>query len=314
MKTRYIVFLAALLFSGCISDNSELPHPQSCVKSVTLPVQPLGTGGETRAAVDLWNGTTVSLAYRDVSENEYTKALDVVIETEADQVIDMGMEYPVDNSLFYVRGYHPAEKPQASGIVSFDISKGDVDMMWSQEVSGSQNDPIIDNAGKTLQFEHLLTRITFRMQCAPDQSYPARISAVCLEGHGSHSLRTRASLNLMTNTPLYQVPGMILAGFSSSGHPVPADYEPWLEIDAMIQPNIPFDVYLLTSLDQTVRIDFTEGAGNLDFFPVTGGAPGVRYVVNLKFSGSKILADGPTIVPWDAVNLPNQITGGNQWW
>lgn len=314
MKTKYILLFAAAAMAGCVSDNGECPNPRSEAVAVTLPVESLGTEGKTRAAVEQWNGTAVSLAYRGAAENEYTKTLGVVIETAADQVVDMGLEYPVDNSLFYVRGYHPVAVPQVSGVVSFDISKGDVDVMWSQEVSGSQTDPIIADDNKTLRFKHLLTRITFRMQCAQNQSYPARISAVCIEGHGNSVLRTHASLNLMTNTPLFQVPGMVLAGFSSDGHPVPADYETALEIDAMIQPGVPFDVYLLTSLDESVSIDFNNGNGNLGFFATAGGEAGKRYVVNLTFNGSKILADGPTIVEWDAVDLPEQVTGGNQWW
>lgn len=301
MKIRsFYLLLALTVLAGCSKDGSG--DNASSDPRVLLGVNSLKPAG-TRAVIDVWDQTEVGIAYR-TSSPLYTEYLNITIDQEADQIIDTGMEYPDDASTLHAVGYYPALAPQATGLVTYDISKGDIDLMCSNEVSGDKNNTILDSGDK-MQFKHLLTRLTFTLQCSPGQSYPERIAGILIGG-----VKTYASLNLATGTPYFTIPGTVYTGHPD-GYYIPASYENKLVLDAMIQPGAGISVDIITVNDNIKPVTFT----TLNTLQTSGGAAGKQYVVNLVFNGTAILADKVSIVDWTAgANMPNQPNGSNPWW
>lgn len=309
MKIRYAILPALLLFAACAGE-SDKPAPQGGPADVVLRVSALN-GGATRAAIDKWNKTTISLAYHMGSTTYYAKNVNVVVKGENDQIVHMGMEYSSDASEdFFVRGYHPAAAPDAAGIVRYDISNGDVDLMCSNELSGNKNNPIIDE-GKNLVFKHKLTRLTVRMSNAENQEYLEKIAAVIVTGNEvAHSyLPTQAELDLqtgLTGEVEFRGLGIIRAGYTSAGLIMPPHNAP-VDIDAMIAPDRPIKLYVLTTDDSMIEISLA--GTTLDFLETDGGQEGEQYVIRLMFHSVAPLGDASGIVTWETIrNNPGD------WW
>lgn len=312
MKIRLFYLSLALLVAGCSKDSQADGGAVTTDARVLLSVNSLQKHGGTRAAVDKWEDTEVGLAYRTTSPL-YTEHLTVTIETEADQVVDMGMEYPTDGTPVYVRGFHPSQAPQASGLVTYDVSKGDIDLMCSNEVSGTQTSTII-SGGNKLQFKHLMTRLTFDLRCADGQTYPERIAGVLISGAVStQKLRTYASLDLATGSVHYTIPGVVYVGHPD-GYYIPASYETDIELvlDAIVQPGVPLSVTLITMSDEEKTVAFNA----LSTLTTTGGEAGKQYKIKLTFNGTSILGDVTSVTEWtDGDPMPDQPNGGSgAWW
>lgn len=310
-----MIFPALLLMVAC-SAKTELYYPEKEAVQISLPVASLsGSGASSRAAVDGWDATTVSLAYRQDPQTVYANNVNVVMQSDQDQIIHMGMQYPLDGSEFYVRGYYPAAAPDATGIVRYDISKGDVDVMSSDEVHGNQGAPIIASDANKLLFKHKLARLTVKMMCAPGATYPEWISALFVTGNaGQPYLPTQAELDLSDGSVSFRAPGTIMAGYKSGGFAVPAYGTTAAVIDAMVKPGSALGIQLLSTGDNVT--DISLAGSTLAFLETNvGGEAGKQYIINLSFSSTTILIDRIEIVDWGVGGtMPNPPTGGDQWW
>jgi hypothetical protein len=306
--------------TGCISDEQlvsspEIPQTRQIVLGVDgLSVSP---NNETRAAVDEWENTPVSVGYKfDVAQTEFDKSLTVTVEdagplaTENDgQLIETGMEYPTDDSQVSFRGYYPVGTLNAIGAITYDISKGDVDVMLSNTASGSLNAPISDK----LVFEHQLTRITFKLRCAQNKAYPEPVFGVRASAATIKPLMTAVTLELGSPMPpLFKISGDIFCG-DYEGFVIPPFGPDWYIVDMMVQPGVPlaFNIASLTG-DRTITIN-GDANGYWAQLTSTGGLQGVQYTVQLEFSGETILAQQITATEWVE---GEQNLGGNmgEWW
>ena len=289
MKINHIIPLCALLLAGCSSER-EIGKP-----SIVLGVDGLGQG--TRAVVDGWDNTPVSVAYAFGAE-DYTKAFNATVVGTADKHVNTGMAYPAGDVPAHFVGYHPVEVPDAMGQVIYDISNGDVDLMLSNEISGTHSVPITDK----LNFEHKLTRITFEMNCkAGSPAYPEPILGVFADNAvPTKSLMTRAKIDLNTRAVSFLISTNRVFAGGLDGKPVPPAGSPPLVIDAMVQPDVPLKFTVLTlSGEQDITISNPTHAAWLQLIN-NGGEAGKRYVIKLSFSGIGILDfDGISVVDWE---------------
>ncbi|MCL2561428.1 MAG: fimbrillin family protein [Rikenellaceae bacterium] len=300
----------ALVAVGC-NDNKELATSQQS-RSIILSVSsPTGSVAASRAPVDSWDNTPVSVAYMFAPAVVFDRALTVSVTDNTGEHVNTGMEYPLDNSVVSFIGYHPVAAPNAVGTITYDISKGDVDVMMSNSVSGTLSNTIIGQ-GTKLVFEHMLTRITFKLQCAPGQSYPEPVFGMRASASGAKSLNTAVTLDLGAENLTFKISGGVFTG-DLNGFVIPLFGAPAVIVDMMLQPDVPlaFDVVSLTG-DRSITITGDPG-GYWANLTAVGGERGKQYTVELAFSGEMILAQNITVTPW--IN-GNQNLGGNSgtWW
>jgi hypothetical protein len=320
MKRNFIaqalVIALSVMTAGC---NKELlPHPVAGDGSIVLGVEGLPTPKDvdTRAALDEWENTPVSVGYKfAAAQTDFDKSLTVTVEdagaldSENDgQLIETGMEYPTDYSLVSFRGYYPVAEPSAVGTITYDISKGDVDVMLSNTVSGSLDSPITQK----MVFEHQLTRITFKLRCATGKSYPEPVFGVRASASTATPLMTAVTLELGSSMPpLFKISGNIFCG-DFNGFVIP-QYE-WYVVDMMVQPGVPL-AFNLASLTGDRAINITgDTSGYWAQLTSAGGAQGVQYTVQLEFSGEAIIAQDITATAWVDGNQNLGGNSGTQWW
>lgn len=125
----------------------------------------LYTGIQTRAAVDVFDSTPVSIAV-GTSAGDYTEHWTGTA-TEGDILLDPERYYPTDGSALFIRSYHPAA-PHVNGEVRYELT-GQEDLMLTDERSGSLSRRF-DATETSLIHKHLLTQLSFRLRVkgAPD--------------------------------------------------------------------------------------------------------------------------------------------------
>ena len=299
----------ALASVGC-NDNKEPAMLQN--RSIVLSVSgPTASAAASRAPVDGWDNTPVSVAYAFAPSVVFDRSLTVSVTDNAGEHINTGMEYPLSNSAVSFIGYHPVAAPNTIGVITYDISRGDVDVMMSNSVSGTLSNTIISQ-GTKLVFEHMLTRVTFRLQCAPGQYYPEPVFGMRASASGTTPLNMMVSLSLEDEELLFKIPGVVFIG-DPDGFVIPRFGTPVLILDMMLQPDVPlaFDVVSLTG-DRGISITADPG-GYWAALTTSGGERGKQYTVELAFSGEIILAQNITVSPWIS---GEQNLGNNSgiWW
>jgi len=324
MKRSFIIPALAITLSvamgGCVRDEVPVSPPTPNDGKIVLGVEGLQkpTAPGTRAALDEWENTEVSVGYRfAASQTGFDKSLTVTVEDpgpltgENDgQHIETGMEYPTDNSTVSFRGYYPVAAPNAAGTITYDISKGDVDVMLSNTVSGSLNAPI----AQKLVFEHQLTRVTFNLRCARDTSYPESVFGVRASASTAAPLMTAVTLELDSPlSPSFKISGSVFSG-DLAGFVIPPFGADWHVVDMMLQPDVPlaFNVASFTG-DRAITIN-----GDLNGYwaqlTSRGGRRGERYTVQLEFSGEEIIARQITVAPWREGDRNLGGNSGKEWW
>ncbi len=317
-RTAITIVLAALVASatGCIVDR-DLLKPTPHDSDITLGIDVLPhSAPATRAALEEWENTPVSVAYMFVDsqtafDRNFTVRVEDIDDENNGQHVKTGMEYPADDSQVSFRGYYPVAEPDEAGVVTYDISKGDTDVMLSNTVSGSLTAPI----GDKLVFKHLLTRVTFLMKCAPNQSYPEPVFGMKAAGATAiDRLMTTVSLDpgATTNPATYSVPGNVFCG-DPDGFVIPYSYENPVVVEMMLEPDVALDLKV-ASLSSDKEINITSDASGIwTQLTTVGGEAGVRYTVELAFSGEVILAQRISACMWIT---GDQHLGGNNdvWW
>lgn len=304
MKTTYLISLCVLLLAGCTVEK-EGEKEQNM--PIAIGIEGIGQA-RTRAAVDIWDDTRVSVAYVE-GVGVFDRKFDVTVADDNNYLVNTGMEYPVGNTPISFIGYYPAAVPSSLGLVYYDLYKGDTDLMVSNSISGSYSSPIdyTLSSGK-LVFEHQLTRITFRMKCEPGTSFPEPVNGIVVRAGSSVALGTVAQLDLNTGDVTFGTPGAVYAT-DPAGFSVPTVGDPRL-VDVMVQPGVPLAFTVLTlSGERSVTIT-TGNSLWTDLTVNTGGQMGKQYIVDLQFSGSGIIDQGITAVDWKT----GKVLGGGTWW
>lgn len=304
----YLFFLCVLLLTGC----SEKELSEGYTSEIQLDVEGLNRTS-SRSAVDVWDETQVSVGYLFTPVTAFTQSLTVTVPTNAGEHISTGLEYPIDGTAVSFVGYHPVVSPNAVGEVSYDISKGDADVMMSNIVSGTSLLPI----NTSLNFKHLLTRIRFSMQCKAGESYPEPVNGISVVANAAFTtekLKTYITLNLSAGSETFKIPGTVFNG-SAEGVPVPQDLggvvEP-LVFDVMLQPEIPLLFKVVTLTDEKL-ITLSNGSSELwqQLTETSGGIAGSQYTVKLEFSGEKVLAQDISVTAWQGKTT---VKDGGTWW
>jgi hypothetical protein len=278
---------------------------------------PVGGGNSsfsTRAAVEIWDSTTVALAYHTGSTSPYAKKVDLLIPAGSGTgsiSLETGLDYPSSTTPFYLRGYYPATTaPDAIGYVTYDVSAGDIDLMASQEMSGTRDVPkMVDtDGGEVMQFSHLLTRVTFDLMTMEGQTVSKKVSGIrIVPKAGSENLGMKYAVLDLSQSISATNPNFLTAGNiehrSAAGYDIPA-YDTSRgkqRIDLMFRPDVPFDVYVLyvkDGSDVAVKADFSAST-ELTALCNSGGTAGTRYLVNLNFYSEHVIKGETT--DWDKV-------------
>lgn len=312
MKNRVIIPAAALAasifaFGGCAERDYDT-QPQS--REIVLNMSGPASFGETRAPVDNWSDTPVSIGYVFAPHNIFDRSLTVSVRDNSGMRVNTGLGYPEDDSVVTFVGYHPVATPSAVGTVTYDLSKGNVDVMVSNSVYGSLSNTILSKGSK-LVFEHMLTRVTFRLNCAQGQSYPEPVYGLRASASGSKPLNTAVTFDLAVEDLTFKIAGGVFAG-NIEGFVIPPFASSPIVVDMMVQDTVPlsFVVSTLTG-DKGISIG-ADPDGFWAKLTTEGGDRGKQYVVDLAFSGEIILAQDIAVTPW---KTGIDTVGGSQtWW
>lgn len=227
--------------------------------SPAVPIR-LYTGIQTRAAVDAFDSTPVSIAV-GTSAGDYTEHWTATA-TEGDILLDPERYYPTDGSTLYIRSYHPAA-PHVNGEVLYDLT-GQEDLLLTEEQSGSLSRRF-DATETPLIHKHLLTQLSFRLlvKGAPD-GYS--VHAVKLNGLASVA---KVSLSEGEVVPVGETSSVIIYS-SDDGNGIPVvDGVVTLPGFVLVQPkaSLTLDMTLAPEADPASGQDFKD-------LPVSFGGEG----------------------------------------
>lgn len=227
--------------------------------SPAVPIR-LYTGIQTRAAVDVFDSTPVSIAV-GTSAGDYTEHWTGTA-TEGDILLDPERYYPTDGSALFIRSYHPAA-PHVNGEVRYELT-GQEDLMLTDERSGSLSRRF-DATETPLIHKHLLTQLSFRLRVkgAPD-GYS--VHAVKLNGLASVA---KVSLSDGEVVPVGETSSVIIYS-SDDGNGIPVvDGVVTLPGFVLVQPKASL------TLDMTLALEGDPASGQ-DFkdLPVSFGGEG----------------------------------------
>ena len=235
--------------------------------SPAVPIR-LYTGIQTRAAVDVFDSTPVSIAV-GTSAGDYTEHWTGTA-TEGDILLDPERYYPTDGSALFIRSYHPAA-PHVNGEVRYELT-GQEDLMLTDERSGSLSRRF-DATETPLIHKHLLTQLSFRLRVkgAPD-GYS--VHAVKLNGLASVA---KVSLSDGEVVPVGETSSVIIYS-SDDGNGIPVvDGVVTLPGFVLVQPKASL------TLDMTLALEGDPASGQ-DFkdLPVSFGGEAYDIEISLE--------------------------------
>jgi uncharacterized protein (TIGR02145 family) len=276
-------------------------------------VVPLSPG--TRGAVDEWSNTTIGIASHTGTDSDpYTDQMEAIIASNtSNTTFDTGFDYPADGGRIYLRGYYPAQELEADGLLDYDLGSGDVDLMTSQELSGTTASKITE----VMQFKHLLTRVTFDMQLKQYATIHEKVTGLRIVSRDGNKSMQRASVDLsqtidlnpasstleMNRNPRFYSGGEVIHT-NSAGYTIPAytsDRSNSIKVDIMFRPHVAFDIYVITDNNAVTKVTTTDA--NVLALCNSGGGAGNRYIVNLDFNVMITASMGD----WDEVSLVGEV-------
>lgn len=254
--------------------------------------------------------------------NEYTDIWEATAESNS-LTLKPQRFYPLYNESLFLRGLSPAPTTviDAGKKYAFDLSKGDPDIILSNEVTGSYYAPFSDTDQSTyMKFEHLLAQIQF--QLFNNGAFPLfrKITKITLKG--AHDT---VNLDVITGALEY----------SGGTDVVVFDYEDFPELKEQGGYIAPLTEYGTVGTPKTFQpgvgltVVFTYDNGDssaefaIDFSKLEAGNPGhgnlakagYSYKVRFLLTGT-ITEPNLTIEAWKEVTHGslNTPTGDDVWW
>lgn len=184
----YPLLLSLALLASCTERSLELrPEPEPKPEPVAIH---LYTGIQTRAAVDVFDGTPLCVACGTATGN-YVECWDGVA-TDNEIVLTPVRYYPLDGSPLYLRSFYPPAPLSADGMLVYTLT-GEEDLLMSSELIGSQDNPFTVDEERRLTHRHLLTKLSFHLKLDAADTNKYNIRALHLNG-----LTRQVTLSLLT--------------------------------------------------------------------------------------------------------------------
>lgn len=254
--------------------------------------------------------------------NEYSDTWKATAESNS-LIFNPQRYYPLSNQAIFLRGLSPAPTTvvAAGKKYQFDLSKGDADIILSNEVSGSYYAPFSDSDASTyMKFEHLLAQMQF--QLFNNGAFPLfrKIAKITLKGASD-----TAELDVTTGALQY----------SGGTDIVMFDYEDFPKLKEQGGYIAPLTEYGTVGNPKTfqpgveLKVVFTYDNGEssqefaIDFSKLETGNPGhgklskAGYSYTVRFLLTGIITE-PTLTmePWQGVTHGSldTPTGDEVWW
>ncbi|WP_455592285.1 fimbrillin family protein [Bacteroides sp.] len=171
-------FFPCLLLLASCSQESVLPEGGSLEIKLSGGIGSLEASASTRGVVNGDYAAALSVSFARVDQNEdgtYPAYNSVFAPLSATRAGGSGQtnigftkaqfyQTRAENNNTKLIGWYPQVtdgSSYADGVVTFDISKGNVDVMLTQELTGNKTAKFGD-AGKQFTFNHLLTQVTVK--------------------------------------------------------------------------------------------------------------------------------------------------------
>lgn len=235
----------------------------------------LYTGIQTRAAVDVFDGTPVGVAYGTAS-GSYTQCWNGVA-TNNEITLTPVRYYPQDGSPVYLRSFYPPAPMSADGTLNYTLT-GEEDLMMTSEQSATQDEPFTADAVKVLIHRHLLTKLSFRLKLDASNPDLYRIRTLQLNG-----LTQQVTLSLLTEELKcgeLTIPVVLYDG-STDGSSFPFE-EGVAELPGyiLVQPEADFTLNLRLAVDDVPANDLVYEKLPIHFDGGTGEG-GIAYTVSV---------------------------------
>lgn len=286
--------------NNALNDETEVPIVLHAAPLVSAEVTSRTGEGEGTGSITSWDNTDVDiLMYTTSSSSATSESLRWKATIGQDATVSLNpprLYYP--GLTYYFRGYFPAKEPDTStNIVSYDITSGQTDIMMSDQVSGSRDNPTLKStSGHTyMTYQHLLTQLNFRVK--NDGTFPATYKVKKIE---IKNLRVKAKLDLndsktyanalsfsdaATSTVTAYSNAAGLAWTMASGGYVLSD----VISTVMIEPKSTAMAISITVTDGTSDIVLSISASSSGLKDITGQAkPDTAYYVDLTFNSTTV--------------------------
>lgn len=267
---RYEEDITAQLSEAVAAGRDTLDVNLSVSPSVPIHIY---TGIQTRASIDAFDGTDVSIAAGE-KDGRYTESWDGTA-TGGEILLQPERYYPQDGSAVYLRGYYPAA-PLTGGEVHYLLT-GQEDLMLSVPRSGSLANRF-DPQDSPLTYKHLLAQLNFTLNLkGATDNYKVR--SVHLNGMAASAV---VSLSEGTVQPVgLSAPVVIYADPGTGGFPI-VDGKVSLPGYILVQPDATLTLDLVLAVDNNPANDLK--FPNLPVKFESGGSEGgSAYEVEISF-------------------------------
>lgn len=169
MKKILLPVLAAALLAGCAKESDNAGNTDNGLVPIRLGA---GVSVSTKASIETGNTFTAGIGgWESNSTPDYTQfgtgtwysTANIIANPTTPQSVPLspGRNYSsVDDVITYMKAWHPAGKPNATGLISFENTKGDVDVLLATAIQGSRE----DYENKVLAFTHQTAQLIFQVK------------------------------------------------------------------------------------------------------------------------------------------------------
>lgn len=251
-----------------------------------VPVK-LYTGIRTRASVDMFDQTTVSIAVGS-SSGQFSESWEGVA-TDGEIRLHPERYYPADGSSLFLRGYYPAA-PLEGNEIHYTLT-GQEDLMLSVEQSGSLSQRF-DEVSSPLIYSHLLSQLNFTLHLEGASSN-CKVRSVHLNGMASAAI---VSLSSGSVVPVgSSAPVVVYTDSGTGGFPV-VDGKVTLPGYVLVQPQATFTIDLVLAVDgdPSHDLNFTDLPINFEGGSSQGGNA-YEVKIELKVPDVPDVPDDPDV-------------------
>lgn len=258
----------------------------SIVARPAVPVK-LYTGIRTRASVDMFDQTAVSIAV-GTSSGQFTDSWEGVA-TAGEIRLQPERYYPTDGSPLFLRGYYPPA-PLEGNEIHYTLT-GQEDLMLSVEQSGSLSQRF-DEVGSPLIYSHLLSQLNFTLNLK-GASGDCKVRSVHLNGMASAAVVSLSSGSVAPVGP--SAPVVVYTDSGTGGFPV-VDGKVTLPGYVLVQPQatLTLDLVLAVDGDPSHDLTFTDLPINFEGGSSQGGNA-YEVKIELKVPDVPDVPDDPDV-------------------
>lgn len=195
MKQIFILSILTAIAVSCSSDEEREADNSSVEIKLVTGVSELQTKAPVKAGDNITANFVASTTAGNYATNAWTSTVAFTASSTPTTALSFNPSryYPVDDSNISIRGYYPAGT-LAGNSVSYSVADGSIDLMLSNEQSGTKT----ASSAMAFTFSHLLTQLQFKFVSGSGYDASKTVTSIVLKQQ-----KVPTALNLDDGTVTY---------------------------------------------------------------------------------------------------------------